>query len=89
MDSYPYSDAWKATVDKCSEDWRSYCEALGLLKRYLKVEQQEGHQRAVQDYKATLARMNQDPRSQTRVSKLNRDFLLIGINEAEKLLPTV
>ena len=88
MDTYPYTDAWKATVDKSGEEWRAYCEALHLLKRYLTVEKQEGHRIAVRDYKATLALIECHGR-QARVDKLKQDFLLIGLHEAETLWATM
>lgn len=85
MDAYPYSWAWKTAVDKSSDEWRGYCEALSLLKRYLRLEKNEGRGMAVRDYKATLARMRDDTRSLKRVERLDNDFRLIGSNEAETL----
>jgi len=37
MDTYPYNDQWKSTVDHCSEEWRSYCEAVACLRRYFRT----------------------------------------------------
>ena len=89
MDTYPYSDEWKAHVDKSGEEWRGYCEALYLIKRFLHLEKQEGRHCAVLDYKATLEKVRQHSRNLSRVEKLDEDFRTIGQHEADKLWPTV
>lgn len=89
MDTYPYSCAWKAAVDKTSDEWRAYCEALSLLKQYLQLEKHEGRSAATHHYKATLERMRRDVRSLPRVERLDKDFRLIGRYEAETLRPTI
>ena len=89
MEAYPYSATWKAAVDKTSDEWRGYCEAIALLKRYLMLEKTEGRPVAVLDYKTMLGRMSNDSRSCTRVERLDRDFKLIGRYEAETLRPMV
>ena len=85
MDTYPYTDAWKASVDKSGEEWRSYCEALHLVKRFLFIEKNEDRSSAVRDYRATLEQVRQHSRNQVRVEKLDEDFRMIGLHEAEKL----
>ena len=89
MDTYPYTDAWKASVDKSGEEWRSYCEALSLVKRFLRIEKTENRLSAVRDYKATLERVRQNSHNQVRMEKLDEDFRKIGAHEAEKLWSVV
>lgn len=84
MGAYPYSEDWKSAVDKTSDEWRGYCEALALLKRYLLLEK-NGRSVAVRDYKETIGRMMSDSRSVTRVARLDADFKLVGRYEADAL----
>lgn len=86
MDAYPYTTEWQAAADKSGEDWRAYCEATTLVKRFLKLELEEGRPVALHDYRKTIREIEtQNRRSADQVKRLDQDFRLIGAHEAEVL----
>ncbi len=83
--AYPYTPEWKSRVDKNSEDWRAYCEATALIKRFLRLEREEGRNAALLDYRRTLDRMAGDRHGGSSADRVDRDFRLIGLHEAAEL----
>lgn len=57
MSTYAYGPGWKSSVDRDSEDWRIYCEAISLLRQYLRNCRQVGKRAAWDDIQATLANL--------------------------------
>ena len=87
MDTYRYDDVWKAEVDRCSEEWRAYCEAVCLLKRFFSLRSQIGRRRAVQDYEAALQRKRDKhgAHGEELAARLRADFMLIGTHEGPRI----
>ena len=87
MDEYPYNEAWKATVDHSGEAWRSYCEAVALLKQYFKTRALRGRRAAKSEFEAAI-RLRRDKckfHEAGHVDRLQKDFYLIGSQEGERI----
>ena len=87
MDNYPYSDAWKRSVDHTGEEWRAYCEAVAGLKRYFQTRALHGRRLAKLEYEDYLVKKVEKlgARGQPLVDRLRADFLLIGTHEGERI----
>lgn len=84
MDTYPYNDQWKSTVDHNSEEWRSYCEAVTSLRRYFHTKILLGKATAAFKHNEYLNGLEKN-RSAESIEKLRADFLLIGQHEGERV----
>ncbi len=87
MDAYRYNDAWKASVDRCGEEWRAYCEAVSVLKRFFQNQVLRGRRLAVLDYETALQlkREKHGQQGDALAARLRSDFLLIGTHEGERI----
>lgn len=87
MDTYLYSEAWKSEVDHAGEEWRAYCEAVSLLKRYFLTRVAKGRRLAKLEYEATLVQKEEKlgARGKPLVNRLRADFLLIGKHEGDRI----
>lgn len=84
MDTYPYNDQWKSTVDHCSEEWRSYCEAVACLRRYFRTKILLDKATATFKHNEYLDGLKKS-RGAESIEKLRADFLLIGQHEGERV----
>lgn len=87
---YLYSEGWKSAVDRDGPEWRSYCEALWRVKRFLRIELVEGRKSAVDDYHRYLGLLGagekaRPARALEAIARLQVDFNLIGIHEGRQL----
>jgi hypothetical protein len=86
QDLYGYNAAWRATVDKASEDWRAYNEASALVRRFYASHTTLGREGAMRDFHDYLESLiAQHGAEHPRVTRLKNDFLLIGMVEGTRL----
>lgn len=87
MSGYPYDPSWKASVAHDGEDWRAYCEAVALLKRYFQTRATQGRRSARLEFEASLAKKEEKlgARGRELAARLRADFLLIGQHEGEQI----
>lgn len=84
MDTYPYSNQWKSTVDHNSEEWRSYCEAVSCLRHYFRTKILHDKETATFKHHEYLDGLKKT-RSAESIKKLRADFILIGQHEGERV----
>lgn len=83
---YPFGDEWKRTVDRCGHEWAEYCEAISLVKRYLKTRMMSGKQAAVEEFEETCRLFEKNSvAKEGRVRRLKQVFLLVWENERSTL----
>lgn len=87
---YPYGETWKASVNRHGPEWIEYCEAVSLVKRYIRTRLQKGRQAAVDEFEATCELYRKDDtRSAEQVARLRALFKLIWQHERDALIAKV
>ena len=79
MSSYPYGPEWRATVNKMSDEWRAYCEAVEQLRRYVRDTSLVGKRKAWEAMQTRLSGLG------NRCERVRTDVVLIGKNEIEMI----
>ncbi|WP_126448067.1 hypothetical protein [Sulfuricystis multivorans] len=83
---YPFDDAWKATVDRNGIEWMAYCEAVAIVKQYIRTRLLDGKDAAIEEFKATCELYcKNDPQGAVRIARIKEHFQLIWANERETL----
>lgn len=87
---YCYSAEWKASVDHSGPEWMAYCEAVSLVRRYLRTRADWGREMAVEEFESSCARMAKSgSHGLERSARIKQDFLLIWAHERRRLVDEV
>lgn len=85
---YRFSLDWASLVDKTSEAWRAYCEAVWLSKIFLKTSAENGREAAkkeVENYLEEVAKK----RGESMAEMLRADSRDVVAHEHDRLLAEI
>lgn len=83
---YPFDVHWKATVDRSGPEWRAYCEAVALVKRYIATRRREGRASAVREFEETCERCaDHGTWGRDRARRVRDLFQLVWTHERDAL----
>lgn len=86
--SYPFGDAWKASVDRSGTEWIRYCEAVSAVKRYLRTRRDQGKEAAVDEFES-FCQVFREKAGPAREQSLRDSFCLIWRHERHALAEVV
>lgn len=81
---YPYTQEWKDSVDKLSQDWLHYCECVDLCKQFLKTIKTQGKKKADANLLSFVS-MVVKHRGADAADRLRNDFKRVFKNERAML----